>query len=256
MNRLSSAARSPKSSAAATAALRVERPLARAASRSQQPHCLLAPQHYEPNYAYPLVVWLHAEGGDERELKRIMPLVSLRNYVSLGVRGTLARQRGFAWSDAPEPTVAAEARIAESMAQARQRFNIHPARVFLAGYGAGGTMALRLALRAPERFAGAASLGGAFPVGQAPLARLAAARTARLLIMHCRDSFSYPVERVCEELALFHAAGMSVTLRQYPCGDELTTQMLHDLDVWLMEQVTGVAAADEHDRAPLPSEWN
>ena len=40
---------------------------------------------------------------------------------------------------------------------------------------------------------------------------------------------------------LFHAAGMSVTLRQYPCGDELTTQMLRDLDVWLMEQVTGVA---------------
>jgi len=74
--------------------------------------------------------------------------------------------------------------------------------------------------------------------------------------MHCRDSVAYPVARVCDELMLFHAAGMSVTLRQYPCGDELTTQMLRDLDVWLMEQVTGVASAEESEPRPLPSEWN
>jgi hypothetical protein len=36
-----------------------------------------------------------------------------------------------------------------------------------------------------------------------------------------------------------------VHLRQYPCGDELTTQMLHDLDAWLMEQVTGMPAATD-----------
>ena len=27
--------------------------------------------------------------------------------------------------------------------------------------------------------------------------------------------------------------------RQYPCGDELNTQMLHDMDAWMMEIVTG-----------------
>ena len=74
--------------------------------------------------------------------------------------------------------------------------------------------------------------------------------------MHCRDSQAYPVDRVCQELALFHAAGLSVTLRQYPCGDEITTQMLSDLDVWLMEQVTGVASSISSEPAPLPSEWN
>ena len=50
--------------------------------------------------------------------------------------------------------------------------------------------------------------------------------------------------------------GLSVTLRQYPCGDELTTQMLRDLDVWLMEQVTGVVTSEVVEPAPLPSEWN
>ena len=116
-------------------------------------------------------------------------------------------------------------------------------------------MAIRLALRRPDLYAGAASIGGPFPDGHAPLARLAQARQTRLLIEHPRDSISYPIDRVCRELSLFHAAGMSVTLRQYPCPDELTTQMLHDLDVWLMEQVTGVAA-EEQEHVPLPSDWN
>ena len=80
-------------------------------------------------------------------------------------------------------------------------------------------------------------------------------RDSRLLIMHCRDSQDYPLHQVCGELSLFHAAGMSVTLRQYPCGDELTTHMLRDLDIWLMEQVTGESSETEQE-AKLPSEWN
>ena len=34
------------------------------------------------------------------------------------------------------------------------------------------------------------------------------------------------------------AAGLSVTLRQYPCGDELLTNMLVDTNSWLMGLVT------------------
>ena len=234
---------------------RVQRPLVTAAARATLPQCLLVPQHYERNYAYPLLVWLHDTGSDERELRKIMPLVSLRNYVSLAIRGTCQADRGFGWSESAGGILAAESQVAEAVAQARQRFHVHRERIFLTGAGAGGTMALRLALRAPEDYAGAASIGGCFPQGNSPLARLALARRSRLLIMHCRDSLTYPVKHVCDELALFHAAGMSVTLRQYPCGDELTTQMLRDLDVWLMEQVTG-SRSDREQEATLPSEWN
>jgi hypothetical protein len=34
-----------------------------------------------------------------------------------------------------------------------------------------------------------------------------------------------------------HAAGMLVTLRQYPCGHELAPQMLVDVDRWIIEQI-------------------
>lgn len=100
------------------------------------------------------------------------------------------------------------------------------------------------------------SIGGPFPEGHRPLLKLAQIRKFPLLLAHCRDSQAYPIDRVCQELALFHAAAMCVTLRQYPCGDEITTQMLSDLDRWLMEQVTGVSAADEVNPAESESEWN
>jgi hypothetical protein len=58
----------------------------------------------------------------------------------------------------------------------------------------------------------------------------------------CRDSLTYATDDVCRQLPLFHAAGLKVAIRQYPCGDELTTQMLHDMDVWMMEHVTGMAS--------------
>jgi len=216
-----------------------------------------APEGYETNYAYPLVIWLHNAGGDERQLARVMPLVSTRNYVGLGVRGPVAAERrGYAWPQTAEGIVAAEQQIADAIARARERFNIHAGRIFLAGYQSGGTMAYRIALRNPERFAAAASMGGAFPEGHMPLAKLAQLRKFPLLLSHCRDSQSYPIDRVCQELKLFHAAAMCVTLRQYPCDDEVTTQMLSDLDRWLMEQVTGIAASEEADPAETESEWN
>jgi phospholipase/carboxylesterase len=63
-----------------------------------------------------------------------------------------------------------------------------------------------------------------------------------------RYSAEYPQERVCDDLRLLHSAGISVTLRQYPCGHELASQMLLDVNRWMIEQVTAspesTAAAD------------
>jgi phospholipase/carboxylesterase len=225
--------------------------------RSGETFSLFAPLHYEENYAYPLVVWLHSAGGDERQLARVMPLVSMRNYVGLAVRGPVAgERRGYAWPQSAEAIAAAEQRIMESVERAGEKFHIHRRRVFLAGYESGGTMAYRIALRNPDRFAAAVSIGGPFPEGESPLARLTQLRKFPMLLAHCRDSQAYPIERVCQELRLFHAAGLAVTLRQYPCADELTTQMLHDVDVWLMEQVTGLTAAEQPDPTEAQSDWN
>ena len=202
---------------------------------------LFAPMHYEPNYAYPLLIWLHGPHDDERQLQRIMPLVSMRNYVAAAPRATHELPpRGFHWGDLEVSQGEAEQRVFDSIDAACEKFNIAPQRIFLAGLDDGGTLAFQIGLRHPDRFAGVLSLGGPFPLNRQPLTRLAEARSLPLFIAQGRESVRYPVERTCEELHLFHAAGLSVTLRQYPGGDELNTQMLCDVDHWMMEMVTGV----------------
>ena len=62
-------------------------------------------------------------------------------------------------------------------------------------------------------------------------------------VLQCTSAYPCPPEKVCENLRLFHTAGMSVTLRQYPCGHQLAPQMLRDMDRWIIEQVTSRAEA-------------
>jgi hypothetical protein len=53
-----------------------------------------------------------------------------------------------------------------------------------------------------------------------------------------RGSVQYQAAQVCEDLRLLHTAGLSIILRQYPCGHELMPQMLTDVDRWIIEQIT------------------
>jgi phospholipase/carboxylesterase len=208
------------------------------ASQSRVPFSLFAPLHYESNYAYPLIVWLHGPGDDERQLRRIMPLVSMRNYVAVAPRAPGdGGGRASAWRQTEADIMLAEQRIFDSLSADERRFNFRRDRVFLAGYDCGGTMAFRIAMQHPDKFAGVLSIGGGFPCGRTPLSRLSEARRMPIFLATGRDSRKYPQEKVCDDLRLFHAAGMSVSLRQYPCGQEIAIQMLGDLDRWIMEQI-------------------
>ncbi len=157
---------------------------------------------------------------------------------------------GFQWTQCDADVFAAEQSVFECLDIVNEKFHVANHRVFLAGYQGGGTMAFRLGLKYPDRFAGVLSLGGPFPTGNTPLVYLDEARRLPLFIAQGRSSLIYPIDKTCDELRLFHSAGMHVTLRQYPCGDELNTQMLHDMNVWIMEQVTGVTSSEVEDLSP------
>ncbi len=224
-----------------------------AAGRGELPVAVFAPLHYEANYAYPLLVWLHGTSDDESQLKRIMPLVSMRNYVAVAVRGTTRADRtagkaAWCWPQQHADISQAEQRVFEAIELAETRFNVAPHRIFLAGFDCGGTMAFRLAMDHPERFAGVLSLNGEFPAGRGSLRRLADARRVPIFLACGRDSAHYPSATVCDNLKLFHSAGLHVALRQYPCGHELSAAMLADVDRWIMEQVTsqGKPAVNPH----------
>lgn len=206
------------------------------------PHATFAPMHYEDRYAYPLVVWLHGPQGNERRLRRIMPLVSMRNYVAIaprGTRGDCDLRDAYDWQQTSDGIEEAESRIFDCIDFAKRRFNIHSDRVFLAGYGSGGTMALRVVWNNPQRFAGVATVLGPVPTTLRPFSRINQLRSIPCFLATAKQSRCYPEHHVCRDLRLLHAGGCTVALRQYPCEDDLTTAMLSDLDRWLMEQVCG-----------------
>jgi len=206
------------------------------------PYATFAPVHYEPRYAYPLIVWLHNSDSNERELSQIMPLVSMRNFVAIAPRGTSEQKRAggrFRWHQTTDAIESAQSRISECIAVAKQRFNIHERRVFLVGRGTGGTMALRTAWREPGKYAGVAAINGPLPSRMSPMRHVNELRRVPCLLTTSRDSQSYPSAQVCQDLRLLHVAGCTVALRQYPGNDELTSNMLSDLNRWLMELVCG-----------------
>ncbi len=196
------------------------------------------PVHYEAGYAYPLIVWLHSAGGSERELKQVMPLVSMRNYVAVAPASSSAHSRR-PWRQAPDDIEAAAAGIEYCVSQSQQEFNIHPRRIFLAGCGRAGTMALRLAWNSPLRFAGVVAINGPLPSRLQPMRRVNELRRVPCLLATSRDHRRYTASRVCSDLRLLHSAGCTVALRQYPGADDLTSNMLSDMDRWLMELVCG-----------------
>jgi phospholipase/carboxylesterase len=201
------------------------------------------PQQYEPQYAYPLVVWLHGPGSDETQLRTVMARVSVRNYVGVAPRGTdecvdeSGRMRGYRWREHEDHVFLARQRVTAAVAAASERYHVASHRVFLVGHRSGGTMALRLAFEAPERFAGAVSLLGPFPRGRAPLGRLNLARSLPVLLAAGRFSTRYGDAQAAEDLRLLHAAGVPVTVRLYPCRDRLGPAVLADVNRWIMREV-------------------
>jgi len=222
---------------------------------SETPHSLFSPMHYEPGYSYPLMIWLHGESTvAERQLMKIMPIVSMRNYVAIAPRGIDLHQTGqmvsgnlqtgqsetphFGWPNTEDGFHSAQKRVFDCLRIASEKCHISKRRVFLAGFDDGGTMAFQVAMQFPQYFAGGISLGGAFPLGRMPLRQLDAVRQLPCLMCVGRDSQVFPPSEAAKQMTLFHTAGMSVTVRQYPCRQEISIQMLNDVNRWMMERIS------------------
>ena len=206
------------------------------------PVATFLPTNYEMGYAYPLVVWLHEKGGNERHLPQVMQHISTQNYVAVAPQGSDECQgdlRGYRWLQQPSSITAADQAVSEAIEVARSEFNIHANRIFLVGHGNGGSMALRLAMQSPERFAGVISINGAVPRRHGLLRSVNRLRKLPFLISSTRCFPEYSELDVCHDLRLLHSAGCNVDIRQYPGSDDLTTCMLSDINRWMMDKVCG-----------------
>ncbi len=200
---------------------------------------LFCPLHYEKNYAYPLVVWLHSDGQSADEIQNVMLQMSMRNYVGIAPQSPLGNaETGYFWDQDWDTIDSANDSVLAAINLTQMRFNINRRKIFLAGSGSGGTMAFRLALARPEIFSGVISIGGPLPTEQAPLRDWARCRTLPVFWAHSRRATDFDQDQLCRQLRLLHIAGFSVTLRQYPQTELLCQKTMLDANQWIMETIS------------------
>jgi phospholipase/carboxylesterase len=206
-----------------------------------QQHCatsLFIPQGHEPSYAYPLIVWLHSDGDDAGQLLRVMPQISLRNFAAVAPQSTIGNSdTGFYWEQNSSGIESAVRDVAYAIDYARIRMNIASRRIFVAGSGAGGTMAFRVAFRLSNLVSGVVSINGAFPAGLQPLQAWPDCSDLQVCWLHSRDNRDFPEEALCSQLGLLHVAGFDVQLRQYPGEEECPVPALNEVNRWVMGQI-------------------
>jgi phospholipase/carboxylesterase len=213
-------------------------------SEVQAPHRLpvrtFLPTGYEPNYAYPLLVWLHGQGGCEEQVLRLAPRLSRRNYVSISLRGPepLGQRpdgrTGYTWGVEGQVSPLVEDYVLRAVEQTRRNYHIHSERIYLAGVCEGAAVAYRLGLLFPEKFGGVISLNGAMP-RRGPLLRLPEVRQLRVLIGHGIANACVPLATARQDHQLLYTAGLSVRMHTYPTTHRLHPDMLRDVNRWVMD---------------------
>ncbi len=199
------------------------------------------PFGYEPRYPYPLLVFFHGRGGNERQILRLAPRLSRRNYISIGLRGPVTcgerhdGQPGFAWGDGADDALI-EDYLVSAVEQTRRHYHVHSERIYLAGYAEGATLAYRLALTFPDKFAGVISLNGAMPRKGGPLLRLPDVRQLRVFIGHGIANSVCPLSMAQRDFRVLYAAGLQVKLHTYASTHKLHPEMLRDINRWIIER--------------------
>ncbi len=225
------------------------------------PHILASPTHYEPNYTYPLLVWLHGTGKSEVELFDVVPKISTQNYVAVAPRGSLSKTTRVVrrhingslvdekiwtenitdWPETEQSISESENLVFQSIEEATRKFNINPRRIFLLGRGAGATMALQVGLRNADEFAGIVAIDGSFPSAETVLFRnWRSIRDLPILMTTPNFSGKSHQHLSSNQLRLMHTAGMTVLVRQYNEYNEANSEqnrmdrILADCNRWIM----------------------
>lgn len=223
---------------------------------------MLAPLHYQAGYQYPLLVWLHSSGHNERQIEHVMPHISTRNYVGVGVRAPRAtdvRGFGFDWLSGHAGIAKACEIVASAIEQAQAIYSIHPERIILAGYGSGATMACQLAMRHSDRYAGVVRAGGQFPNSQGTIPDFKGLRSRRLpmLWLQAINGVDDEPQSLVRDIAMAQLIRAQVEIRQYEDNDVMNTAALKDIDRWCFDKIisprpdatcVGDAVVDDADR--------
>ncbi len=212
------------------------------------PHRLFVPEHYESGYDYPLVVWLHSDASCELELDNVMMALSSRNYVAIAPRANQkcrGNDRRFCWGGSNHDYAVAEDLVWDSVHAVSSSLAINPRKIFLAGFGSGGTMAQWIGLKHAKQIAGVISLSGSFPATSKVLSNWKLARNLQVFFAQRQGSSLCSDEELLHAVRISHQSGLGYKFfqlrsEQDDCfeANELDSTMLEAANRFMMSIVT------------------
>jgi phospholipase/carboxylesterase len=201
------------------------------------------PTGYEPNYPYPLVVFFHGHGSNEEQILRWAPNLSRRNYICISLRGPeelgpgIDGEPSYGWGHDCLSDPLLENYVLRAIEQTRRKYHVHSERIYLAGFCEGADLAYRLGLTFPEKFGGVIALNGSLPRSNGPLFRLPAIRELKVWIGHGIANAMVPLTMARQDFRLLYTAGVNAQFRTYPTTHRLHSDMLRDVDRWIIDAI-------------------
>ncbi len=206
------------------------------------PGKIFMPEGYEPNYAYPLVIWFHSCASSEWELDGVASSLSLRNYVAMALRGNRrdhAVRNLYGWQVTETGVSQVEEMLFEAIDGLKARVQLNGRAIFLAGYGSGATMAQAIGLRYPQQFAGVIAIEGSIPRLPRMLTQWEAVRKLPIVSMHGQSESSEMTSEAIEFLRFAQMAHLNAYPAIFPGAQGLDSTMLRIADRFMMQRVRG-----------------
>jgi len=235
------------------------RPLNESAINLDFGHRLFVPQNYEPGYDYPLVVWLHSDASSEMELDHVMAALSTRNYIAIAPRANIkckGNSRRFRWGSTTTDCAAAEDLVWDCVQAAADGLSVNTNKIFLAGFGSGGTMAQWIGLKYARQIAGVVSLSGCYPSAPQSLSNWKQARNLSVLFAQRQGSTICSEDELMRAVRISHQSGLGFRFWQLRSEEDDAAEA-NQLDSTMLDEanrfIMGIVTNTELSLSPEPT---
>lgn len=198
---------------------------------------------------FPTVIALHGWGASALDLLSLAPHVTGGRLLTLCPQGSIELRVGggvgYGWfplveGKPPDPRafLKTSARLRGFVERARRRYPIDSSKTVALGFSQGGLMAIDLAFRETEAFAGLAVLSSWFPdVLAANLPQTPAQKGFPVLMIHGSQDRQASIEQARASRAVFERFGVDLDYHEFPMGHEVSPDALGTLVRWLRMKI-------------------